>query len=196
MMVRDPDPALAAVLLGVLCACEGTPPAAVCNETFDSAARTVEATYVPYRWCDDIQSEADRTHGSYACTSENVDLRGEVVTMTVEQHGEIEDSLIVIGVVGDEAVEVVSWSVDITFTSEAFAVFIPSEATVFELGDGDRTVLFHDLYAREDIDGWLLEGVEGAQGINIFSATPVGESPKRWSVYVGDFGDRVELSCE
>jgi hypothetical protein len=181
--------------LALLACAEPPPPADPCNHTYDTSAREVDATYVPYNWCNDIQSEADAIHGTYTCTGDALD--GETVSLTVEPPGPIEDSLIVIGVEAtDIRVEVVAWYVDLTFASDAFALFVPSMLEIYEFGDGDRTVLFNGMYARYAIDGWLLEGVEEDQQIDVFSATPVGEPDKVWTVFIGPYDERMELSCE
>lgn len=183
------------VVLLLTCACGGAAPAP-CNEVFDSAARSVDPSYVPYRWCDDIGSEADRIHGSYTCTSEEVDLGGEVVTLAVEPHLAIEDSLLVIGVVTDECVEVVTWSVELSFTSAALSGTVVADTRVYKLGDGDRTLLADEAYRPDDFEGWLLGAAESPQDFDIYSATPIGDPHKRWAVSLGSFDDAVELSCE
>ena len=197
MAMRAPMRALLATFAALACACDGAPLDDPCNDTCDTTPRTAEGTYVPYLWCDTVESEAERIYGTYTCTSEEVDLGPEGVTMTVEAAGDIDDSLTIIGISTlDDCVEVVNWHIDITFTSEAFAVHIPSQAEIYAQTDGVRTELAEGLFAREDIEGWLLEGVEGDQTIDIMSRTELGVESKEWSVTVGNFDDKVEMSCD
>ncbi len=152
---------------------------------------------MPYLWCNSVASEAALIYGSYTCTSEEVDLGPEGVTMTVEGFGELDDSLTIFGMNWlDECLEVVNWHVDITFSSEAFAANIPSQVEVYAQRDGVRTELMQGLFAREDIEGWLLDGVEGDQTINIMSRTELGVAEKEWTVDVGDGDEKIEMTCE
>lgn len=196
MTQRAPSRVLLATSAALAFACDG-PPEDPCNDTCDATSRTVVATYVPYRWCDAVQSEAERIYGSYTCTSPEVDLGAEGVTMTVEGAGDIDESLTIIGLsIQDECLEVVNWHIDITFTSEAFAAHIPSQIAIFARAEGVRTELAEGLFAREDIEGWLLEGVVGDQDIDIFSRTDLGVASKQWTVNVGNGDDKIEMNCD
>lgn len=188
--------ALVPAPLGVALASGCAPSAVVCSQAYDTAARPVDPTYVPYRWCTDIQSEADRIHGDYACVSDEVDLRGEVIPMNVAPAGALEGSLTVVGVEATERVEVVTWYVDVTFAGEAFAAVLESAVEVYRFESGDRTWLFDGLYPSERMEGWLFEALEGDQDIDIYSATAIGEPHKEWTVSVGNFSEAVELRCE
>ena len=195
MIYRVPARALLATLAGLACACEA--PVDPCNDTCNPTPRRAEATYVPYLWCDTVQSEAERIYGTYTCTSEEVDLGAAGVTMTVAGAGAIDDTLTILGISPlDDCGEVVNWHIDITFTSEAFAAHIPSQVFIFAQTDGVRTQLAEGLFAREDIEGWLLEGVVGDQDIDIFSRIDLGVASKQWTVFVGNGDDTVEMSCE
>ena len=179
------------------CACDGAPVEDPCNDTCEARPRTEVSTYVPYLWCDTVASETERIYGTYTCTSEEVDLGPEGVTMTVEGFGELDDSLMIFGMNWlDDCLEVVNWHIDVTFTSEAFAVHIPTQAEVYAQLDGVRTELNEGPFAREDIEGWLLEGVEGDQIINIMSRTELGVAEKEWTVDVGTGDDKIAMTCQ
>lgn len=178
-------------------ACDGVPVEDPCNDTCDASPRTEVSTYVPYLWCDTVAAQAELIYGTYTCTSDEVDLGPEGVTMTVEGFGELDDSLTILGMNWlDDCIEVVNWHIDITFTSEAFAAHIPSQVEIFAQRDGVRTELMEGPYAREDIKGWLFEGVEGNQIIDIMSRTDLGVENKEWTVDIGNFDEKVEMSCK
>ncbi len=197
VLQRAPGWLLLATLAALACACDGAPVEDPCNDTCDTSNRTEVSTYVPYLWCDTVAAEAELIYGTYTCTSEEVDLGPEGVTMTVEGYGELEDSLMIFGMNWlDVCIEVVNWHIDITFTSEAFAAHIPSQVEIYAQRDGVRTELMEGPYAREDMEGWLLEGVVGAQNIDVMSRTALGVANKEWTVYVGNFDDTVEMVCD
>ncbi len=189
------------LLLALLVACapSGDELEESCNHDYDPQSRTVDAAYVPYRWCNSIAEEAALLEASWTCTSTDGQLDEDVEILVTAEAPELDEPQVLAIEPPGDCIEVVTYPHTVSFESSVFSASARTRARLMAEGDGDRSYLFDDQIRLTEIEGSLVEDVDGHEGffaVEAWTRDPMGTERTSWRLQLGTWSDESwELEC-